>query len=332
MSSVGLFMTSDVSCPGPGWLCRLVVLALVVTGACASPDSARRIRLAIATGDETGVYYLLGRTLADLYQQRITGLEASALETTGSGFNVQAIEEGRAELAFSQADVAYLALQEGTTGHLQPYRRLRAIAVLYVNAVQIATLRQSDIRRLGDLAGRRIGVGAPDSGTEVAAGIILRAHMLQDRVIADPVTFEDVAFRMQNRAIDVGFLVSSYPIPALTRLNAAVGIRLLPIALDWANRIRDDYPFYRPIVVPAGSYAGQEGDVPTIGVDNLLICRNDLPDELVYNLTRVLFDSLPELTAAHPAAAAIDPELASAAPIPLHSGAARFYRERQLFR
>lgn len=309
------------------------VLAIGTAGACASQgESVEARRLAIATGDESGVYYLLGHALAQIYNERIPDVATSALETTGSGFNVQAVEEGRAELAFSQADVAYLALQQGTRDHPEPYRHLRAMAVLYVNAVQIVALRESNLYHLSDLEARRVGVGAPDSGTELAARIILRAQGLENRIAGEPLAFDDLASRMQSRAIDAGFFVSSYPVPAVARLNAAAGVRFLPVEADLADRIRTDFPFYRPVAIPNSTYVGQQGDIATIGVDNLLVCHSDLPDDLIYQSTRLLFESLSSLADAHAAAAAIDPEQASATPIPLHPGAARFYRERELFR
>lgn len=315
---------------------RLLVVgaAIVLLGyaGCAPAAGPAPRQLTIATGDETGVYYLLGRTMADIFNERVPAVDASAVETTGSGFNVQAVEEGRAQLGFSMADVAYLAAQQGTRLKPVPHQHLRALAVLYVNAVQVVTRRDSGLRELSDLAGRRVGVGASDSGTEVAAQIILREQALQQRIHAEPLAFDNLALRMQSGAIDAGFVVSSYPVPAVAQLNSVVGIRLLPVRPGLAARIRAQYPFYRPIVVPDGTYQSQGGDVPTIGVDNLLVGRSDLPDELVYQLTRTLFELLPRLSLAHTAAAAIDPNNASAAPIPLHPGAARYYRERELFR
>ena len=317
---------------GTCWRIALTLVVLAATSACGIEPSSAARRLAIATGDETGVYYLLGGALADVYSAGVPGVTTSVVKTTGSGFNVRAVEEGRAELAFSQADVAYLAVQQGTDGRRQPYRNVRAMAVLYVNAVQIVALKESNIRRLEDLDGRRVGIGASYSGTEVAARIILKEGGLDERIVPEPRTFEDVISGMQGHEIDAGFVVSSYPVPAVARLNTAAGVRLIPIGTDLAKRIRASYPFYRPIVVPDGTYGQQGGDVPTIGVDNLLVCRSDLPDELVYQLTRRFFETLPQLTRAHSAAAAINPERASAAPIPLHPGAARYYRERDLFR
>ena len=312
--------------------CFGFVLAVVATSACASPLTSIERRVTVATGDQTGVYYLLGRALTEIYNRQLTDVASSALETTGSGFNLQAVEEGRAELAFSRADVAYLALQQGTQGRPQPYRNVRAMGVLYVNAVQLVTLRSSNIREVDDLRSRRVGVGAPDSGTELAARIILTEGALHDHIVAEPLTFEEVVLRLQSQAIDAGFLVSGYPVPALASLNANLGIRLIPIGAALAARIRNTSPFYRPILIPDGTYSEQGGDIATVGVENLLVCRSDLPDELVYQLTRLFFESLPRLAEAHAAAASIDPDQAAAAPIPLHPGAARFFRERDLFR
>ena len=307
-------------------------LALVAASACSSQSASTERRVTVATGDQTGVYYLLGRALTEIYNRHLPNVASSALTTAGSGFNLQAVEEGRVEMAFSRADVAYRALQEGTQGRPQPYRNVRAMGVLYVNAVQLVTLRSSDIRKVEDLRLRRVGVGAPDSGTELAARIILTEGAVQDHIVAEALTFEEVIARIQSQAIDAGFLASGYPVPALARLNADLGIRLVPIGSELAARIRNSSPFYRPILIPDGTYAGQGGDVATVGVENLLVCRSDLPDELVYQLTRLFFESLPELAEAHAAAARIDPDQAAAAPIPLHPGAARFFRERDLFR
>lgn len=316
-----------------------IALALGAAG-CGSTQGAEAPRpVRIATGDKAGVYYLLGSALADIYTNRIGGLAASALPTTGSALNIRAVEEGRAELAFAHADSVYLAVRQGTWDRPQPYRHMRAIAVLYVNAVQIA-VRADDVHQLSDLERRRVGGwrtgfartrGAESSGTESAVRIIMHDLGLEDHALAEPIAHFDLASRMAEREIDVGFFVSTYPIPALTRL-ASSGIHLLSVPPALAARVRADFPFYRPITIPAGTYAGQDADIATIGVDNLLVCRDDLPNELVYRLTRTFFESLETLAEAHSAAAEVKPEEASAAPILLHPGAARYYRERELFR
>ena len=314
-------------------MCRFgLLIAAPLAGACRQQPAVpapRQIR--IATGSKSGVYHPLGRALAEIYNKRVPNVAASAIDTTGSLFNVRAVAEGHAELAFTQADVAYSAFQ-GTLGDVNKYGKLRAMAVLYVNAVQIVALRGSDVYRIRDLAGRRVGVGAPESGTEIASHLILQVEGLDSKIRAESLTFDQIAAAMKDHNLDVGFMVSNYPVPAITELSKTVGVRMIAVDADIARRVRSAYPFLRPIKIPRDTYDGQDQDVPTMGVDNLLVCSADLADDLVHDLTRLFIESSSVLATVHPAAAAIDPDQASAAPIPIHSGAIRFYRERQLLR
>jgi uncharacterized protein len=120
-----------------------------------------------------------------------------------------------------------------------------------------------------------------------------------------------------------------FPIVDITR---TVAVRLIPIERHQIERIQARYPFLKSITIPRSTYGGQPEDVVTVGIDNLLVCREDLPQSLVRDLTQTLFDALPELVTAHVAAIGIDPERGPTTPIPLHPGAAQYYRERELAR
>jgi TRAP transporter TAXI family solute receptor len=312
------------------WAALIVAVWLV---ACSPPAAPRPMPITIATGGTGGVYFPLGDALARRFTEQIPGVAASAVATVASVFNMQAVEEGRADLAFTQGDVAYLAYTTGTSSNPRPHGNLRGMAVLYVNAVQIVTRADSGIHGMQDLRGKRVGVGAAGSGTEIAARIIIEASGLRyDEVHADDLGFAETAAQLKDRTLDAGFLVSSYPVAALTDATATMGLRLVPVDPAAVWRIREAYPFFKPVTIPEGTYRGQDTDVPTIGVDNLLVCRAGLSDELVHQMTRVLMESLPTLTSAHVAARGIDPDQAPATPIPLHPGAARYYRELELIR
>jgi TRAP transporter TAXI family solute receptor len=277
------------------------------------------------------VYYPLGDGLAAIYNRKIPGIHATAEATVASVFNVEAIQRGDADLAFTQGDVAYVAFKRGTSGNPQPHTRLRGVAVLYLNVVQIVTDRNSHLESVSDFRGRRIGVGAAASGTEVVARIIIEAHGLKYAdVHPEFLSFSEVAEKLERGSIDAGFVVASYPVAAITDASRVVDVRLIPVAHDVIERIRGEYPFLRPATVPGGTYRHQKADTETVGVDTLLVCREDLPEELVYQLTKNLFEGVPELTARHAAASLIDPAQGPATPIPLHPGAARYYREREL--
>jgi uncharacterized protein len=306
----------------------LIVLIAGTSGSCA-PE--RRTFLTIATGGTGGVYYPLGGALAQVYTTHLPGLVASAQATVASIFNVQAVEQGRADLAFTMADAASLAYRQGTATRPHPHTALRTLAVLYPNTVHVVVRADGPVRSVHDLRGRRVGVGAPASGTELVARIVIEAHGLEyGDVRGDFLSFSEVASQLQDRTVDAGFVVASYPVAAIADVATSVGVRLLPIDAGALAQIRADYPFYQPVTIPAGTYRGQNEPVSTIGVDNLLVCRADLDDELVYRLTAILFESLAELAGTHAAARRIDPDRAADSPIPLHPGAARYYRERGL--
>jgi len=301
--------------------------------ACGGPSPGGRTFITIATGGTGGVYYPLGGALAQIYTATIPGVNASAQSTVASVFNVQAIQQGKADVAFTQGDVATLAYEKGTEADPTPHANLRGMAVLYVNTVQIVVRRDSDIRSVADFRGRRVGVGAPASGTEVAARVVIEAHGLDyGDVGRDYLSFSEVAAQMQDRTLDGGFIVASYPVSAITDASMTVGVRLLSLDRGAVERIETAYPFFRPVVIPAGTYRDQSEEVATIGVDNLLVCRAGLPDDLVYEMTRVLFDALPRLAETHAAAGGVDPARTPIMSIPLHPGAERYYRERGLLK
>ncbi len=317
---------------GPAAFAVTVFIIVAVSAGC-GPAAGSRTFITIATGGTGGVYYPLGGTLARIYSTTIPGVNASAQATVASVFNVQAVQQGKADLAFTQGDIAYLAYSQGTQASPEPHAKLRGVAVLYLNTVQIVARRDSGVRSVRDLHGRRVGVGAPASGTEAAARIIIEAHGLRyPDVHADYLSFSEIASHFQDRTIDAGVVVASYPVAAVTDVALSVGIRLLPVEPDAAARIQAEYPFFKRVVIPPHTYRGQDEAVETVAVDNLLVCRDDLDDALVYQLTRIFFESLPELAQTHAAARAVSLEEGPNTPIPLHPGAARYYRERGTLR
>jgi uncharacterized protein len=316
---------------------RLLGVLLFAAGGALSCSSRAALpepqTITIVTGWTGGAFYPLGAALADAYNQKIPGIRATAQFTMASAFNVQAIQAGTAQVGFSQSDVAYAAFKRGSNASGEPYSRLRSVAVLYVNTVQILVRKSGGIRGLLDLRGRRIGVGGePGSGTETAARTIIESYGLGYKdVQAAFISFAEAGQGIREGRLDAAIMVASYPVSAITDIYDADEVELLPVDDTAVHRIRSRFPFFKSVVIPRGTYRGQEKDVQTIGVDNLLICLDTLPEGLVYDMTRVFFEALPQLARDHVTARMINAEQAPATPIPLHPGAARYYRERELF-
>ncbi|MFN2447162.1 MAG: TAXI family TRAP transporter solute-binding subunit, partial [Vicinamibacterales bacterium] len=288
------------------------------------------ISLTIATGGRGGVFYPLGVELSRLYTTGVPGVVAR-IESGGSSQNVKAVEEGRAHLGFTQADVAYAAYRRGTDGDPHPYGQLRGVAMLWINIMQVAVPAKSTINTIDDLRGRRVLVGTPGSGTETLARIVLESYALSYEDLRPEFKgFVETVAMMRDGEADAAFIGAGLPTAAIVELSAAADLRFIPIPREQVTMMRAQYPFLQPLLVPRGTYTWLAHDIETVGVSNLLLCRKDLDEELVYRLTRALFDALPELRASVAAVRLIDLEHAPATPIPLHPGAARYYREREI--
>jgi uncharacterized protein len=279
-----------------------------------------------------GGFLPLANHLANLYRQKLPDLTIETVSSAGGVANIQALQRGDADLGFAFADVTYLSFQ----GRWQPgepaYDRLRAVAVMQLTPVQLVVSQNSHIRSVGDLRGHRVGIGPPGSGTAVTAGLVLAAFgVMPADVSAEALPFEDAAERMIDGTLDAMFDDAVYPAEAiLTTVRA--GARLLPLNGEPIERLRHEYPFFRRTTIPSDAYLRATKAVHTIGVDSLLICRRGLDEGLVYDLTRVFFEALPAQPFLQDALRFMDLDQAPATPIPLHEGAARYFRERELMR
>lgn len=326
-----------------GWLRRhgavAWTLATTLAASACSPATAALPHdvVRIATGSEGGIYHSLGTELAKAYATRVAGVVPTAEATAASAYNVHAIESDMAELAFALGDVTYLAYTKGTSTLPQPHQGLRAIAVLYENVTHILVRADSPITEIADLRGRRVAVGRsllpPRPTRPLTIDVIAEAYGLHPTdFAAEWLTLPELISGLRDGRLAAGFFSSGYPVTAISAAADQFGVRLLPVARDAAVRVRAIYPFFKLTSVPAGTYPAQEREVPALAVDNLLICRDDLSDDLVYRLTRSFFESLPEIGQHILAARLVNVDRAPTTPIPLHPGAARYYRERELLR
>jgi uncharacterized protein len=294
------------------------------------PAGASRRVLRLTTGSPGAGFHPLGVALGAAYRDAFPQLNLDVIESPGSVHNVEAIQRSEADIGFAFADVAYVAFVGGLGD--RSFTNLRGMAVLQLNPLHLVVRAQSPIRDVSALRGRRVGVGPPGSGTALTAGLVLRAFGIDPEAVhAELLQFNDASAQLVAGELDAMFVNASYPSDAVS-MAAKAGARLLPIEGAAVDRLRHDYPFLRLTAIPAGTYAAHPAPVHTIGVDNLLVCRSDLDEDLVYELTKTFFASLPALVGQQRSLRLMDFAQVPATPIPLHEGAARYYRERELFR
>ena len=244
--------------------------------------------------------------------------------------NVDYLQSGIGDVTFTQSDIAYTALTKGTESNPTPHTNLRGLAVTWMVALHLVVGPRMNFHNLNDLRGKRVGIGLPGGGTGVTAQIILAQSGLLSDVELVRVPPTQVASHLAGGTIDAEFITGSYPADLVTAALAAPGTRLVSIQGSGISDLKANYPFLRPMVIPANTY-GQHEDIHTVGVDILLICRENLNEEIVYRMLATFFDGIQDLARRQPVFRSVSLSQAPATTIPLHPGAARFYRERELF-
>ena len=286
----------------------------------------------ILTGGTSGVYYPIGVALSQIYGHAIEGAKTSVQATKASVENLNLLQAGRGELALALGDSvsdAWNGVEEA--GFKTPLKKLRAIAGMYPNYIQIVASADAGIHTLADLKGKRVSVGAPKSGTELNARAIFKAAGLsyEDLGKVEFLPYAESMELIKNRQLDATLQSSGLGMAAIRDLASVVKINFVPIPEDVVKKIGN--AAYQSGVIPPNTYDGQTEAVPTATITNILVTRSGVSDELAYQMTKLMFDNLDRLVTAHAAAKAISLDKAPKnLPLPLHPGAERFYKEKGL--
>ena len=284
----------------------------------------------VLTGGTSGIYYPLGVALSQIYGKEIPEAKSSVQSTKASVENLNLLQAGRGEIGFTLGDAlsdAWKGNEE--VGFKAPLKKLRAIAGIYPNYVQIVASADSGIKTLDDLKGKRVSVGAPRSGTELNARAVFKAAGMtyKDFAKVEYLPFGESVELIKNRQLDATLQSAGLGVASIRDLATSVKIVVVPVPADVIAKIGD--PAYQSAVIPAGTYDGQSGDVPTAAINNFLVTHEGVSDTLAYKMTKALFENLEQMVSAHAAAKRISLEGAvKGLPLPLHPGAEKFYREK----
>jgi uncharacterized protein len=311
---------------------RFVRSLLAFAGAAliaAVPAHAQQQFINVLTGGTSGVYYPMGVALSQIYAKAIPNAKTSVQATKASAENLNLLQAGRGEIAFTLGDALSDAWKgDEEAGFKAPLKKLRGVAGIYPNYIQIVASADSGIKTLADLKGKRISVGAPKSGTELNARAIFKAAGLsyKDFAKVEYLPFGESVELMKNRQIDVTLQSAGLGVSALRDLASSQKIVIVPIPPEVVAKVGD--PAYQSGMVPAKTYEGQTANVPTAYVQNFLVTHEGVPADVVYKMTKAMYENLDQLMAAHAAAKSIRKEGAIIGmPVPLHPGAEKYYKE-----
>ena len=285
----------------------------------------------ILTGGTSGVYYPLGVGLSKIYAEKIDGVRTQVQSTKASVENLNLLQKGRGELALALGDSVKLAWEgDAEAGFSAPLDKLRGIAAVYPNYIQIVASKESGITDLAGLKGKGVSVGAAKSGTELNARAIMTAAGMSydDLGKTEYLPFAESVELIKNRQLDATLQSAGLGVSSIKDLATSLDITVVSVPSELVEALGAPYI---AATIPAGTYKGQDADVPTVAVVNFLVTHEGVSDDMAYAMTKELFENLPELEAAHQAAKQIKLENAIAGmPLPLHPGAERYYKEKGL--
>ena len=305
----------------------VLLSALLMFSACSKANAQKDYIL--ATGGTSGTYYPFGGAIANIWNTKIDNMNVTAQATGASAENLRLINKGEAEVATVQNDVMDYAYHGTDMFAGEKLENVMTIGTMYPEVVQIAASKASGIKSIADFKGKRISVGDAGSGVEFNAKQILEGYGLSfDDIKKSNLSFKESAEGLQNGTLDACFITAGVPNSALQELAFTAGLILIPVDGEAADKICQKYGFYTKTVIPADTYKGTESDTAALAIKATLAVSSKLDEEIVYEMTKALFENLDELAQGHAKGKEVSAEKAvTGVSVPFHPGAKKYFKE-----
>jgi uncharacterized protein len=310
---------------------QILSAVLLLTLLSAGVVAAQTTFISIGTGGTGGIYYPYGGGVAEIWSKHVEGVKAVAEVTGASVENIKLAHKGETVIGLVMGDVA-MAAYNGTDAFADNKQNVLTLATMYPNLLQVVALKKSGITDIAQVKGKNISTGSPGSGTNFMAEAVLKALDIPlDSYKDSRLSFTESANALRDGTIDVGFWSVGPGTSSILDLATTHEITVLPFTSEQTQKILAAEATYAGVDLSGGVYRGVDENVPTIGVWNVIICQASLDTDLVYELTKALFDHNDYLTKIHPTASYTIPEnTVNYSPIPLHPGTIKYLEEKGL--
>ena len=316
-------------------------VALTATGlllCAAAPQAvAQQNFVSIGTGGVTGVYYPTGGAICRLVNKnrKQHGFRCSVESTGGSVYNLNTIRTGELDLGVAQSDWQYHAYNgSGKQAFIDagPFTELRAVFSVHAEPVSLVARADSGIRHIDQLVNKRVNIGNPGSGSEGTWNVVWRAlgHDNGDLKLAAQMKSSETPSALCDNKIDAFFWLVGNPSALNKEATTTCDARFVEVSGPAIDKLVSSKPFYRYAVIPGGMYRGNPDDIKTFGVGATFVTSTAVPDEVIYQIVKAVFDNFDDFRKLHPAFANLQQSemISDALSAPLHAGAVRYYKER----
>lgn len=307
-------------------------------GLSAAPVQAQQPTfITIGTGGVTGVYYPAGGAICRMLARTRAehGIRCGAESTGGSVFNVNALRSGELEFGVAQSDVQFHAFNgSGRFADQGPDEKLRSVFSIHPEPFTVVARADANISTFEDLKGKRVNVGNPGSGQRNTMEVLMdkMGWAMSDFALASELQPAEQAQALCDNNVDAIVYTVGHPNGSIQEATTGCSAVLVTVDNDAVKGLVADNPFYRMATIPAGMYRGNDNDTTTFGVGATIVTSADVPDEVVYAMTKSVFENLDQFRSLHPALANLDPKqmVQDGLSAPLHPGAEKYFREAGL--
>jgi TRAP transporter TAXI family solute receptor len=318
----------------------LAILAAVAIGGLATPADAQKKFISIGTGGPTGVYFVVGNSICRMVHKeaaegrkkgRKHGIRCSAPSTGGSTYNIGQISQGELDFGVAQSDWQYHAYHCDSK-KVTCFKKLRAVFSVHPEPFQIIVGKDSGIKSWDNLKGKRVNIGNPGSGQRGTMEVLMAAHGTKpgDFAKATELTSTEQSKALCDGKIDAYGYTVGVPNAGVAVATDGCDAKIINLNGDVEKKLVEKYPFYAFATIPKGTYKTTDADVTTFGVKATFVTSADVPEDVVYEVTRAVFENIDDFKKLHPAFANLNPKnmIKDALSAPLHPGAAKYYKEK----
>jgi len=290
-----------------GLIVLTIVMAASVFTGCGAKENEEEaaepakevVRISLATGGTGGTYYPVGSGIASLLTKNVEGLEVTAESTGASVANLKMIADGQIEMILAASNTS-LGGYSGSEPFEAPIDNIRGLTALYPETFQFVVLDASGLTTIDELKGKRVAVGAPGSGTERTAKMVLEAHgITYDDIDAQFLGFGEAITALKDRLIDCAIVGSGIPTSSVVDASATLDINLLAVNKEKTDELMSDAIYFRYETIPEGTYNGVDHDTLTVASPALMVASEEMDEELAYQITKTLYENIEDLEAVH---------------------------------
>ncbi|HRX73831.1 MAG: TAXI family TRAP transporter solute-binding subunit [Rhodobacteraceae bacterium] len=299
-----------------------------------SAVSAQETFITIGTGGQTGVYYVVGQSICRLVNRNTaeTNLKCTAPSTGGSVANVNAIKAGDMDMGVAQSDAQFNAYNGLGDFEGEPFEKLRSVFSVHPEPFTVVARADSGIETFADLKGKRVNIGNPGSGQYSTMQVVMEAlgWTMSDFALASELKPAEQSAALGDNKVDAIIYTVGHPNGSIQEATSTVDARLIPVTGPEIDALVEANPYYAKATIPGGMYAGNDSAVETFGVKATFVTSADVPDEVVYEVVKAVFDNFDRFKGLHPAFANLMEEdmITQGLSAPLHPGAEKYYQER----